>query len=218
MPPRNYSEMKTELETNRDLTPTLRKIRRWDKICWPSLVFVFIVTFWIMQHYISRPVSYNNVPTLLGGPAGLAIFIIVVGLSAYLRQVAGNANQTIEDIRNGKNALYPKVTSDKNGRTACTEKKLDALEATFWKLQVAAGFLIVLTFVVAARLFVESILNVSASTSISIQFYVRLWDSLILLWLTLATIGLAIMHRVARNRDERIRTIAEACRREESLE
>jgi hypothetical protein len=214
MPPRDYSTVKTELESNRDVTRTLRRIRKWNWICWPSLAFVLALSCWAMRHLISIPTKTYTASSLLGGPAGLAILTIVVGLSAYLRSVAGTADERIEKIRAGGDDLYPKITASKDGRTACTEKKLDSLEATFWKLQVVAGFLIVLTFVISVRLFVESLLNVSASSSIFVQFYVRLWDSLILVWLVLATLGLAIMHWVARNRDERLRTMAEACRTE----
>lgn len=212
MPTNDYSSVKNELEANEGSMPMLRLMRAWTRICWSVFLIIMALSAFLIHCKVQKPILYPN-SSLLGGTAGLAILAIVVALSAYLRSVAGEADKRREKIRDGKVDLYPMQASDeKDGRAACTDKKLGALDSTCWKLQVGAGFLIILTFVVAARLFIESLLNLSGWSSSTFQYYLRIGDSLILLWFTLAILGLAIMHWIARDRDERIRTKAEECR------
>jgi hypothetical protein len=191
------------------LTPNLRRIRKWSMRTWCIFLPLLAVVGYLIAKTTPIPQAYKY-PSLLGGPAGLAIFTIVVALSAYLRSVAGAADERREEIRAGKVALYPWGQRDgKDCGTKLTEEKLKALTQTFGNLQVGAELLIVLTFVVALRLLVESWFKVTESLTPSVEFYVRIWDVLILIWLLFATVGLAIMHWVARSRDDRLRTGAE---------
>jgi hypothetical protein len=206
-----YQSAKAELPASRG--PAC--FRKRSAIAWVVLLLVLALTWFCRFRRSEIPNAYHDL-SLLGGPAGLSIFIIVVGLSAYLRQVAGTADEKRQELRTKGDTLYPKLEPGiKNGRTACTERKIEALEDTFGNLQIAAGFLILLSLTVAIRLFVESLTKPAASDIPSVEFYFRVWDALILEWLVLATFALGIMHWRARNRDEKIRVIADKWRLEE---
>ena len=194
-------------------TRSSKRIRIWALRAWTILGLILLVSLYGFAHFFASPRSYNDA-TLLGGPAGLTIFAIVVALSAYLRAVAGAADEKREKILDGDVKLFPilKPGAQKDGRFACTEEKLKALDNSVENLQVAAYFLIGLSIAVATRLFLEGIARLSSAWLEHLQLPFRLWDVLILEWLVLALIALAVMHWWARRRDEKIRTHAEDCR------
>ena len=208
----DYSVVKAALSGRKRASPASNRVKERFWIALLSLAFFLVVGFCISVHVFARPQEYKDA-TLLGGPAGLTIFAIVVALSGYLRSVAGSADDKREKIRNNESPLYPSEEREsKDGRVACTEAKLDALDDTFENLQVAAHFLILLSLTVGFRLLAEGWLRLHSDWLSRWQLTLRVWDALILEWLTILLVVLAAMHWRARIRDERIRVAAEKCR------
>jgi hypothetical protein len=215
---KDYDSVQAELVTKKTVTSAQKRIRNLTLVSLGALVLILALSLCVFLHHLNWPRDYKD-SSLLGGSGGLAVFAIAVALSAYLRSVAGTADEKREKIRAGKVPLFPAVNPDnKDGRTACTEQKLKALDQTFENLQVAANFLIFLTLLLAIRLSAESVSRLSSYFSTRGQLAFRAWDLVILEWLTLAIAALGLMHWFARNRDERIRVAAEACRLSEKDE
>lgn len=190
----------------------MTRIRQWSLIASLTLGHIFALSGYIFVYFFASPRDYKD-PSLLGGPAGLTVLAIVVALSAYLRSVATGADERRQDIRANKVPLYPILPSGStDDRSAWTTEKLKALDNTYENLHIAAFFLIALSFAVAVRLLAESVVRLSSDWLHRGQLVFRLWDALILEWLTLSFIALAVMHRRARIRDEEIRVAAESCR------
>jgi len=209
--PFDYESAKAILGAYRGLTPALRRTRKWCWIASTILGAVLALSAPVFVHFASLQ-NYLDGP-LLGGPAGLTLFAIVVALSAYLRGVAGDADKKRGKIRANKDVLYPVVKPEKrDGRTACTEARLEALDDSFGNLHIAAYFLIALSLALGLRLFAESISRLSSDWLQHGQLLFRVCDALILEWLLLALVVLAVMHRRARIREEVIRDCAESCR------
>lgn len=190
----------------------MSRIRQWTLIASLMLGHILALSGCIFVYLFAWPRNYIDA-SLLGGPAGLAILAIVVALSAYLRSVASGADEKRQAIRGNSVSLYPILPSDsKDDRRTWTTKKLNALDDTYENLHIAAFFLIALSFAVAVRLLAESAVRLSSEWLDHGQLLFRLWDALILEWLTLSFVALAVMHRRARIRDEAIRVAAESCR------
>jgi hypothetical protein len=209
---RDYASVKAAL-TPHELLPSQKRIRKWSLISSVIFGLVLAISIWIFINRFASPRTYQDTPILTGG-AGVTILAVVLALSAYLRSVASASDEKREKIRGDEVPLYPalKPNEVKNGRSACTEEKLGALDRGVENLHIAAYFLIGLTFVASFRMFMDAIFKLSSSPPQWSQLFLRLCDVVILEWLTLTAAALAIMHRVARKHDERIRFYAEACR------
>jgi|GEM_PF-2951518 NhaP-type Na+/H+ or K+/H+ antiporter len=189
---------------------TMKRIRQWSLIASIILGLILALSACLFLHFYASPRTYTDA-SLLGGPAGLTVLAIVVALSAYLRSVATGADEKRQEIRANKSPLYPTLSPD-GSRNPWTTKKLNALDNTYENLHIAAFFLIALSFVIAGRLWAESVVRLSSDWLRHGQLFFRLCDALILEWLTLSFVALAVMHRRARIRDEEIRVAAESYR------
>ena len=127
--------------------------------------------------------------------------------------MAGAADEKREKIRANKVVLYP-IVEPKDARSACTETKLDRLDETCENLHVAAYFQIALSFVVGLRMLADAINRTGSSWTSRFPLVFRLSDALILEWLCISLFALAFLHRRARIRDEKLRSSAEAARRQ----
>jgi len=190
----------------------MTRIRQWSLIASLILGHILVLSGGVLVYFFAWPRKYTDA-SLLGGPAGLTVLAIAVALSAYLRSVASGADEKRQEIRDNKVPLYPILPSGStDDRRTWTTKKLNALDNTYQNLHIAAFFMILLNFAVAVRLLAESVVRLSSDWLNHSQLVFRVWDALILEWLTLSFVVLAVMHRRARIRDEEIRLAAESCR------
>ena len=85
-----------------------------------------------------------------------------------------------------------------------TKRKLDALDQSYYRLHIAARFLIWFTIAISARLLAECVVGFGYVFS-SRALYLRFADLLIIEWLVLSLVVLAWAHFQAFHRDEGIR-------------
>lgn len=175
--------------------------RKLARICWAVLLGVLAISGVILYFAIHRFLSYApRQEPLLSTPAAFTLLAIVVALSAYLRSVAGAADEKRHKITANQEPLYP-ITAPPMSHTI---SKLTALDTTYERLQIGARFLIWLTIVVALRLFCECITRFGFYLSPHASYF-RVIDMWIFEWLALSIMVLSIMHYKAHRRDEAIR-------------
>ncbi len=169
--------------------------------CWTGL-FMFLGSTGLGLWLLLRAYPPQSIPRqqpLLSTPAAFTLLAIVIALSAYLRGVAGAADSKRDEIRMGNDPLFP-IGPDLEH----TKRKLDALDQSYYRLHIAARFLIWFTIAISVRLFAECIVGFGYVFS-SRALYLRFADFLIIEWLILSLIVLAGIHFQAFHRDEGIR-------------
>jgi hypothetical protein len=178
-----------------------RKMRTLNWWCRVGLFLILAATgmgLWLVLRAYP-PTSAPRLQPLLSTPAAFTLLAIIIALSAYLRSVAGTADSKREAIRLGNEPLFP-ITPE----SAHTKRKLEALDESYYRLHIAARFLIWLTIAISARILAESIVGFGYYFS-SQALYLRFADFLIIVWLILSLLVLALVHFQAFHRDENIR-------------
>ena len=144
-------------------------------------------------------------PPMLSNPPAVVLLALVVGLGAYLRQVAENASKMLDELEEGKHEkLYPPDT-------ARTILKMHALNNTRNQLNgIVAPAMILLGILTAARLVLQSILllpNVQRCLGIFLDPFFRWFDFFAFSFLLIAFTFLGVMHFSARATDKMIREL-----------
>jgi hypothetical protein len=213
----DYSSVKRQIETGAGKTESAKRIRALSLRLGGRLAALLIVIFAGLFLYLPASVMpMKNQSSLFGGPAGVTLLAVLVALSAYLRSVAGTADTTRKGILIGEDKMYPAPLSggSKDERIACTEARLDALQDSYEKLQVAAYLLIALTIALLFRLMAEAVTRLDQTWHDHAEHVFRVTDATLLAWVIFAFFGLIYMHREGRLRDDVIRFCAEACLRD----
>jgi len=172
------------------------------RTCWAVLFGILAVSACILYlaiHFFLLRYEPRQEP-LLSTPAAFTLLAIVVALSAYLRSVAGAADDKRHKIRANQEPLYP-MTTPSTPHTIC---KLSALDKSYERLQIGARFLIWLTIIVGLRLVLESIARFGFYLDPHASYF-RVIDMWVFEWLALAIMVLAVMHYKGHRRDEAIR-------------
>ena len=178
-----------------------QKMKTLNYWCWFGLFLVWGVTILGLALLLRAfpPPSVPRQQPLLSTPAAFTLLAIIIALSAYLRSVAGAADSKRDAIRLGNEPLFPIAPEMEH-----TARKLSALDQSYYRLHIAARFLIWFTIAVSMRLLVECFVGFGYYFS-SQALYLRFADFLIIEWLILSLLVLAGIHFQAFHRDEGIR-------------
>ncbi len=160
------------------------------------------IGLWVLAIAFCPPKYPPACEPLLSTPGVFTLLAIVIALSAYLRSVAGNADEHRHQIRAGKLAdFYPIVKP----LPVHTEGKLRSLDGTYERLQAGARVLIWLCVAISCRLLAECIVRSGYYISRN-GWVLRCFDLCLVVWLTGVVLVLSVMHYNAYKRDELTRT------------
>jgi hypothetical protein len=181
-----------------------RRMKALNWWCWRVLIVILggtAIGLWLVLRAYP-PQSAPRQQPLLSTPAAFTLLAIVIALSAYLRSVAGAADNKRDEIRIGNDPLFPVGPSEPER----TKRKLDALDQSYYRLHIAARFLIWFTIVISLRLLADCFVGFGYYLS-SRALCLRFADFLIIEWLILFLGILAAIHFHAFYRDEEIRDL-----------
>jgi hypothetical protein len=143
---------------------------------------------------------------ILNNPPAFVLLAIMIGLGAYLRQLAENRGAQIEDIEGGRDKNYPLGEFH-------TAEKLKDLEESRRRLNQVAPPTILFTIAVGFRFLALAYARLRVPDDpLRYAAFFRAFDFAIAAVLFALLIALYIMHRAAKRSDERIRTLIEAWR------
>lgn len=155
--------------------------------------FLLAVHIAFLSFVVPGPQTSGSTP-----PVSLGLLALIIAISLYLRQLATTADEKYDKIRSGQVPMYP---LDKE----YTKKKLAALNSTQENMHVAAPFMISLSVLAAVKFSVDAIASIGFKWQQEYALAFKVVDFVVLEWFVLAMVGLAILHWVARKRDEAIR-------------
>jgi hypothetical protein len=173
-------------------------------------LFVVVLTVWVtgagsLYCWIYRDWQNASSPNpLLSGSPQIALLALIIGLSAYFRQVRSNAVDQRDKVAEGKLCNYPI-----HGKyMALTERKLRLLDTTGLMLTMASPLFIILFVALSLRAVFDAIDQVKYYPHGALILAVA--DVVILVWVLFAFGILTITHFISRTRDDRIRAVSRA--------
>jgi hypothetical protein len=173
-------------------------------------LFIAVITVWIagagsLFFYLFRHWQNSAPPTpLLSGSPQITLLALIIGLSAYFRQVRSNAVSQRDRAAGGQLWNYPI-----HGKyAALTKRKLTLLDKTSLMLTMASPLFIVLFVVLSLRAVFDAVDHIKHYLHGALILAVG--DVVILTWVLFAFGILSVTHFVSRTRDDRIRAVSRA--------
>ncbi len=209
---RIYKEMNVLRSTSDFERETARRLRLtlFGLITW--LIFLGVISVWLYAKTTPSLADARATPSqarfalkdpLLKGPPQFILLTMIIGLSAYLRQVRAAAVELRDKIAAGSVWNYPLQPP----YLVFTRRKIRLLDEVSSTLTTISPFFILLFVAIATRAGFDAVDRLSelggASTRV---LYVV--DLLIVGWVFLGVVGLAYSHFVSRVQDDKIRVVA----------
>lgn len=143
-----------------------------------------------------------TVPPLLSSPPGFVLLGVMIGLAAYLRNLAETRTRQIDEIESERLWNYPLVelhTQEKLGQLRRSRNRLNN-----WVAPIAIWFTIAIGFRLAALAYVQ---YGFPDDPLKYAAKFRLADCAIVVFLFVGLFALLWMHHITKRDDDRIRAM-----------